>query len=202
MHISRWNGDTRIYPATAAALEQPPVSWSPFTKSIRHAVPFVGAIKASSRLSRSTASIPSARANRGAGLDLGKSGRVRALRIGRNLIELRQVLLDRHILGDDRQDLAPGVGGENHGGGQPGDAILLGRVGVVIVVDFTGTKLASNAAAAPGLIANVVFQMVAGYTRAARKRPAQVDSTGLAAALALSMVASQWRGCWPMAGRV
>src|SRR5438034_1292423 len=52
------------YPATAAGLELPPVSWSPSTRSISQAGPPVGATSASRCSLSMTASMPSALARR------------------------------------------------------------------------------------------------------------------------------------------
>ena len=51
------------YPATAAALELPPASWSPATRSVIQAGPPVGATSASRWNLSMTASIPSVRAS-------------------------------------------------------------------------------------------------------------------------------------------
>ena len=110
------------------------------------------------------------RTNRRARLDLGKNARVAPLGIGGDLIELRQVLIHRHVLGDDRQHLALGVGGENHGGRQPGDAVLLRRIGVVIEVDFHRHEIGFQCRDRPRLIANFVFQVMAGCTPGRREQ--------------------------------
>lgn len=99
-----------------------------------------------------------------AGLDLGKGRSVAAFYFDRDLVYRCEVLLDRHIIRNDRQHLAARSGGENNRCGQAGNAILFGCVGKEFRVDLDGDEIRFKGGRRPSLIAELVLQTVAVTT--------------------------------------